>query len=220
MSNRRLHSAIGRFAALLEAQVQTDSELLDRYIQQKDEAAFAALVRRLGPIVLGVCRRVLHNEHDAEDAFQATFLILARKAASVRPRNRVGNWLYGVAYRTAQEARRSAARRRAREAKAMARTEVAEQDHDDLRLVLDEELARLPDHYREVVVLCELQCQPHKEVARQLGCPEGTVASRLARARALLAARLRRRGLACLGGGVAAVLASIRRRVSLQHWCP
>jgi len=207
MNTRRLDSAIGRFAAILEAQGQNDGELLERFIRQKDEAAFATLVRRQGPMVLGVCRRVLGNEHDAEDAFQATFFVLARKAASVRPRGRVGTWLYGVAYRTAQEARRAATRRRAREAKAMPRVEVSEQVHDDLRQVLDEELARLPDRYREVVVLCELQSRGRKDVARQLGCPEGTVASRLARARTLLAARLTRRGVAFSGGSVAAVLA-------------
>ena len=207
MAKGRLERALGQFASLLEEQVRADAELLELFIRKKDETAFASLVRRQGPMVLGVCRRVLGNEHDAEDAFQATFLVLARKAASVRPRGRVANWLYGVAYRTALEARRAAARRRAREAKAVPRAETND-SHDDLRDVLDEELARLPDRYREVVVLCELQGLGRKEVARQLGCPEGTVASRLSRARILLAKRLRRRGFAPSGSGLTPLLAA------------
>jgi RNA polymerase sigma factor (sigma-70 family) len=206
MGKGRLDRALGRFAALLNEHVRADGELLELFVQKKDETAFAALVRRQGPMVLGVCRRVLGNEHDAEDAFQATFLVLARKAASVRPRGRVANWLYGVAYRTALEARRAAARRRAREAKAMPRQEGTDDAVNDLRQILDEELARLPDRYREVVVLCELQGHGRKEVARELGCPEGTVASRLSRARNLLAARLTRRGLTHSTAGVAAAL--------------
>jgi RNA polymerase sigma factor (sigma-70 family) len=147
-------------------------------------------------MVLGVCRRVLANDHDAEDAFQATFLVLVRKAASIRTLRSVGSWLHGVAYRTAREARRARARRRALEAQAPARAETPPATGDDLRAVLDREVARLPEAYRAALVLCDLEGKDRKEVARRLGCPEGTVASRLARARSLLAARLTRQGLA------------------------
>src|SRR5690348_7166938 len=160
----------------------TDGKLLDGYVARRDEAAFAALVRRHGPMVLGVCRRVLGSPHDAEDAFQATFLVLVRRAASVVPRELVGNWLYGVAYRTALEARRTAARRQAREKQVNDMPQPAaesEQLWHDLQPLLDEELARLPDRYRSAVVLCDLQGRTRKEAAQQLGVPEGTVSGRL-----------------------------------------
>jgi RNA polymerase sigma factor (sigma-70 family) len=185
----------------------SDGDLLDRFLAQRDESAFAELVRRHGPMVLGVCRRVLRNPHDADDAFQATFLVLVRRAASVQPSGRVGNWLYGVAYRTALEARRAAARRRAKEALAMPPAESTDDIWADLRPLLDQELSRLPDRYRGPVVLCDLEGQTQKEAARQLGCPEGTVSSRLARGRALLARRLQRRGAALSGAVLAAALA-------------
>ena len=181
---------------------------LGRFVERHDEAAFAALVHRHGPMVWGVCRRLL-NQHDAEDAFQATFLVLARKAASIRSRETVGNWLYGVAHQTALQARRTAARRRAKEVQVttMPDTEAVEPDPwADLQPLLDEELSRLPDIYRAVIVLCDLEGQTRKEVARRLGVPEGTVAGRLARARTLLAKRLTRRGVALSGGALAAVL--------------
>ncbi len=203
----RLNEMIGRVATVFRQEAEGDGHLLELFIQQRDEAAFEALVRHHGPMVFGVCRRVLGNTHDAEDAFQATFLVLARRAASVRPRNRVGNWLYGVAYRTAQEARRGMARRQAREAKAMPRVEASEAIHDDLRAILDQELASLPDKYREVIVLCDLEGEGRKEVARKLGCPEGTLASRLARARDMLAKRLTRHGLPLVAGSLVAALA-------------
>src|SRR5262249_29947177 len=151
---------------------------------------------------------VLRNPHDADDAFQATFLVLVRRGDSVQPSGKVGNWLYGVAYRTALEARRAAARRRVKEARArkvppLQRVGFAENAPDDawadLRPLLDRELSRLPDRYRGPVVLCDLEGQTQKEAARQLGCPEGTVSSRLARGRALLARRLRRHGAALSG---------------------
>jgi RNA polymerase sigma factor (sigma-70 family) len=204
MSTRGLDRVVGRVAAVLRRHAGGDGELLERFVRRRDEAAFEVLVRRHGPMVLGVCRRVLRHEQDAEDAFQATFLLLARKAASVRPRGRVGNWLYGVARRTALEARRAAARRRAREARAAPPPQPPPDPDDDLRAALDRELTRLPDRHREVVVLCDLEGKGRKEVARQLGCPEGTVASRLARARALLAARLARRGLTVSGAALLA----------------
>src|SRR5205823_10037738 len=138
-----------------------------------DEASFEALVLRHGPMVLGVCRRVLRHEQDAEDAFQATFLVLARKADTVRPRGAVGNWLYGVAHRTALEARRSAARRRAKEAMAVPR-KAADGEQAERRELLDEALAGLPRAHREVIVLCDLEGRGRKEVAGLLGCPEGT----------------------------------------------
>jgi RNA polymerase sigma factor (sigma-70 family) len=181
----------------------TDARLLERFLRHRDEAAFESLVLRHGPLVLGVCRRVLRNEDDAEDAFQATFLVLVRKGASIHKRRTLGPWLYGVAHRTALETRRAMARRRAKQAAAMPRAETSADGGDELREVLDWELAALPDRYREVVILCDLEGKGRKEVAQELGCPDGTVASRLARGRSLLAKRLSRYGLAT--GAVAAV---------------
>ena len=183
-----------------------------------------ALERRHGPMVLGVCRRVLRNHHDAEDAFQATFLVLVRKAASILPREKVGSWLYGVAYHAALKARATAARRRARERQVRVmpqRATVSEGLWHDLEPLLDQELARLPDHYRLPVVLCNLEGKTRKEAARQLGWPEGTVAGRLARGRALLTKRLTRHGLPVSGGVLAAVLsqsgASVAVPMPLVH---
>ena len=154
-----------------------------------------------GPMVLGVCRRVLGDRHEAEDAFQAVFLVLARKAASIARRQQLANWLYGVACRTAWDARARATRRQARERKAhdMSPSELNpadELDLDELRSILDEELARLPETYRGAVVLCELDGLSRHVAAQRLGIPEGTLSSRLARAKDLLRERLIRRGLA------------------------
>jgi RNA polymerase sigma factor (sigma-70 family) len=198
-----LHGALCDGAAL------SDGQLLATFVEHRNEDAFAALVRRHGPMVWGVCRRALSSHHDAEDAFQAAFLVLVRKAASVKPREMVANWLYGVAYQTALKARATAAKRRARERQVteMPEPEEARQDlWHDLQPLLDQELSRLPDRYRSVIVLCDLQGKTRKEAALQLGVPEGTVAGRLARARTMLAKRLARHGLVVSGGALAAVL--------------
>jgi RNA polymerase sigma factor (sigma-70 family) len=190
----------------------TDAQLLEHYLTRRDEAAIAGLVQRHGPMVWGVCRRILDNLHDAEDAFQATFLVFARKAASLDRPALLANWLYGVAHHTARKARALIARRRGKErpVSAMPDAQAAEQGpgHEMLP-VLDDELSRLPDKYRVVIVLCDLEGKTRKEAARLLGCPEGTVAGRLSRARALLANRLRRRGAALPGVFLAAVPASL-----------
>lgn len=191
----------------------SDAQLVDRFVLQRDEMAFAALVERHGPMVLGVCRRVLRDRHDAEDAFQATFLVLARKAATLARRERLANWLYGVAFRTAKDARGRACRRQSHEREVMVRAgggDPSDQaaDHEDLRAVLDEELARLPDRLRVAVVLCELEGHSRSEAARRLGIPEGTLSSRLARARDLLRERLTNRGLAFSAGALALGMAS------------
>src|SRR4051794_23049246 len=184
----------------------TDGELLARFLGSRDDAALAALVRRHAPMVWGVCRRLL-NHHDAEDAFQATFLVLVRKAADV-PGQAVANWLYGVARQTAVRLRATAAKHGRRETQGVTMPEptTAEVRDADLSSGLDEGLGRLPDHYRGVIVLCDLGGLTRKEAARQLDIPAGSVASRLARGRALLAKRLTRRGVVFAGGSVAALL--------------
>jgi RNA polymerase sigma factor (sigma-70 family) len=197
-----------RTAALAgEGVAVDDGQLLTGFILRRDEAAFEALVRRHGPMVLGVCRRVLGNPHDAEDAFQATFLVLARKAATLTRRELVGNWLYGVAYRAALEVRATRPRRE-EQVSAMPEPEVFDAPHDggDLRAALDHELNRLPEKYRAPVVLCDLEGRTRREVAQRLGIPEGTLSGRLTRARRTLAARLTRRGVTLSGGALAAAL--------------
>jgi RNA polymerase sigma factor (sigma-70 family) len=189
----------------------TDGQLLTDYISGLDEATLAALVHRHGPMVWGICRRVLRNYHDAEDAFQATFLILVRKAASIESRELLANWLYGVAHQTAMKARATAAKRNERERRLTEMPEPAVADPGiwrDLQPLLDEELSRLPGMYRVVIVLCDLEGKTRKEVARQLNCPLGTVAGRLARARALLAKRLSRRGVGVSGVVLGAVVSA------------
>jgi RNA polymerase sigma factor (sigma-70 family) len=187
----------------------TDGQLLGRYVTTRDAATFETLVRRHGPMVLGVCRRLLRNPHDAEDAFQATFLVLVRKATTITPRDAVGSWLYGVAYRAAQKVRVAAARRRSKEvqvAQMPEPTTVAEGMWHDVLPLLDHELALLPQKYCLPIVLCDLEGKTRKEAARQLGWPEGTVAGRLAIARKMLAKRLARHGLPLSAGLLAAVL--------------
>ncbi len=175
----------------------SDRRLLDEFVQRRDEAAFTALVARHGPMVLRICRRVLGQEHDAEDAFQATFLVLAQHGASIRKRGAVGEWLHGVAYRTAMKAKRSAARRRHHEAKLCTTTKpaTASPSWEDVQAILDEEIQRLPRPGREAFVLCVLQGKSGAEAAAELGCKEGTIKSRLNRARYSLQHRLARRGL-------------------------
>lgn len=188
----------------------TDGQMLEEFLGRRDEAALAALVQRHGPMVWGVCRRVLGNYHDAEDAFQATFLVLVRKAASVTPREMVANWLYGVAHQTALKARATLGTRKGRERQVAEMPVPAAAEPAqwvELLPVLDEELGRLPDNYRAVVVLCDLEGKTRKEAARQLGVPEGTVGGWVARARALLADRLTRRGVTLSAGALAAILA-------------
>src|SRR5207253_1559370 len=187
----------------------TDGQLLEDYISRGNQAALAALVRRHGPLVWSVCRRVLGSYHDAEDAFQATFLILVRKATSLASRELLAHWLYAVAYRTALNARAANAKRRARERQVTQMPEPAVSEQDlwrDLQPLLDEALSRLPEKYRIVLVLCDLEGTTRKDAARQLHVPEGTVAGRLARARVMLAKRLARHGLTASGGALAAVL--------------
>jgi RNA polymerase sigma factor (sigma-70 family) len=187
----------------------TDAQLLGLFVERREEAAFEALLRRHGPMVWGVCRRVLGNAADAEDAFQAAFLVLVRKAAAVSPREALGGWLYGVAYRTALEARKRRARRRTKEKQVEEVPQPAVGADDpwrELLPLLDHELNRLPNKYRVPVVLCELEGVTRREAARQLKIPEGTLSSRLAQARKLLAKRLARHGPALSGGAVAALL--------------
>jgi RNA polymerase sigma factor (sigma-70 family) len=181
-----------------------DEELLDRFLgpdRTAAEDAFRALVRRHGPMVRGVCRRVLDQPHDAEDATQAAFLRLARKAGRIRDRRALGRWLCAVAYRIAVGTRTGSVRRRTYELHAAGVSAAAPgpEHHaswSELRLVLQEEVDRLPATYRSAVVLCYLEELTNVEAAGLLGWPVGTVKGRLARGRALLRARLTRRGLA------------------------
>ncbi len=187
---------------------QSDGQLLDRYLSYRDEGAFEAIVNLHGPMVLSLCRRLLRDPRDIEDAFQATFLVLARRAGSIRQREVLSSWLYGVAYRIAVRARSEVLRRRSIETGVPLLdypADVAARDGDEAGPVLDQELSRLPEKYRAPIVLCYLKEQTHDQAAAELRWPVGTVRSRLARGRELLKQRLTRRGCspatALLGGG-------------------
>jgi RNA polymerase sigma factor (sigma-70 family) len=187
-----------------------DRALLERFVRHGDAEAFAALVRRHGPMVLAVCRRALRDGHDADDAFQAVFLLLVRKAGSLRRPEQLGPWLHGVAHRVAVKARSLGLRRRRREqplADAPAPPAADDLVWRDLRPVLDAAVRSLPAKYRTPFVLCYLQGMTHAEAARHLGCPPGTVATRLSRAREQLRARLVRRGVTLSAAALAAALA-------------
>ncbi|HEY7070536.1 MAG TPA: sigma-70 family RNA polymerase sigma factor [Acidimicrobiales bacterium] len=186
--------------AALAGPPPTDADLLDQYVAARDGAAFAELVRRHGPAVLAVCRRITRDRADADDAFQATFLALARKADRLRQRSAVGGWLFGAAVRAARKALARSCRRRGRETPVGELPDVPDQspggpDLETVRAVL-EEVAGLSPAYRAAVVLCELEGRTRADAARELGVPEGTLSSRLAAARKVLAARFRDRGLA------------------------
>lgn len=184
-----------------------DGELVRRFIAAGDSAAFDGLVRRHGPMVFGVCRRLLRDPHDADDAFQATFLVLLRKAGSIRPPERVGHWLYGVACRTAAKANSMKLRRREKEHAAPPRMHSPPGDErSELRSLLDVELARMPERYRAPIVMCELDGMSRRDAALALRLAEGTLSSRLSRARDLLRSRLTRRGLALSAGALVAGL--------------
>jgi len=188
----------------------TDQQLLEAFLDRRDPSAFAALVQRHGRMVLSVCRRVLHDVHDAEDAFQATFLVLVRKARSIQKRGTVGSWLYGVAYRVALQCRANAARRRKHEREAgesLPRQCSYEAANHDARPILDEEINRLPEKYRQPILLCYFEGKTYEEAARLLGWPAGTVSARLARGRNLLGNRLARRGLTVASASLFALLA-------------
>jgi RNA polymerase sigma factor (sigma-70 family) len=204
----RMMQRLRRTTLLRESAGVPDDHLLECYVSGHDEAAFEALVRRHGPMVLGVCRRVLRNEADAEDAFQAVFLVLVRKAASIRCRKKLSNWLYGVAHNTALKARAMIHKRgrKEREAGATEQAGASEEMWQRVQLMLDAELSRLPDKYRVPIVLCELEGKPIKEAARQLGWPQGTLATRLARGRELLRRRLSDHGVELSGAVLAAAL--------------
>ncbi len=197
--------AVGTVAGL------SDAQLLSRYIARREEAAFVTLVARHGPMVLAVCRGVLRDPHAAEDAFQATFLILVRRAGSLWVGESLGGWLHRVAYRVALQTRADTARRRARELKAagaVPRAAHPEGPDDHLRGLLHEEIGRLPDRLRLPVVLCELEGLTRDQAAERLRWSEGTVRGRLARARAKLRERLTRRGVTLSAAAMAAALAS------------
>jgi RNA polymerase sigma factor (sigma-70 family) len=189
----------------------TDAQLLERFLDRDGvdrEDAFAVLVQRHGPMVLGVCRRRLSGSADAEDAFQAVFLVLARKAATVRSGEGLKAWLYAVAVRTTKEAQRRSARQRAREEAMRDRlkeTSAPEKERTELLDLFDEEFDRLPSRFRDPLLLCELEGTSRQEAARRLGLPEGTLSSRLARGRSMLRDRLTRRGVA-FGAGLSTLL--------------
>ncbi len=225
MATARLGAALRQIQTLFDGAGTvaglTDAQLLDRFVAHRDEAAFAAIVERHGTTVLAACRSVLRDPTDAEDAFQATFLVLVRKAGSVWVGDSLACWLYKVARRIAVQANIDAARRRdvERRAGAMAGSIARvgrDVDGDDERRALHEEIGRLPERYRAPILLCDLEERTRQEAAGQLGWSPGTVASRLARGRALLRDRLARRGLAPAGGATA-LLAACRAEASVSE---
>ena len=189
---------LGRSTGLQAPLAQTDSQLLERFVARRDEPAFAALMVRHGPMVLCLCRQMLRDAQEAEDAFQAAFLVLVRNARTIRKRPSLGSWLYGVAYKVAARLRGRAERRRTQERSGLDLTDIpaaGEPVAPDLRFVLHEEIRRLPDKYRMPIILCYLDGKTNEEAAQTLRWPVGTVKARLSRARDMLRLRLARRGL-------------------------
>jgi RNA polymerase sigma factor (sigma-70 family) len=185
-----------------------DDQLLARFFQAREDAAFGVLLERYGPLVYGICQRILGDAAEAEDAFQATFLVLVRKGNTLRQPGRLANWLYGVAYRTARKLRAKAALRTKTERQASdmpTRNPVEDMTYDELRGVLDEEISKLPEKYSLPLVLCYLEGKTNAEAAAQLGWPEGSMSRRLSRARELLRSRLAKRGMALTAALIAAV---------------
>ncbi len=215
MASGRSGIALGQIRRLFDEGTLTgltDAQILERFVARRDEGAFAILVERHGPMVLAVCRGVLKNVNDAEDAFQATFLVLFRKADGLRVGGSLGSWLYRVAYRIALRANAVAARRRERSweesvmTARVAPTGEAEADRELLPMI-HQEIDRLPDRYRAPIALCYLEGLSYEEAAHRLGWPLGTVGSRMARARELLKSRLTRRGVTATSAALAALLA-------------
>jgi RNA polymerase sigma factor (sigma-70 family) len=207
VADTRLTGLLRRLHTGLVPAPNADRDALRAFIAHKDESAFAVLVQRHGPMVLRVCQRVLHHAEDAEDAFQATFLVLARKAESIGRSDALSSWLHGVAFRTALRAKRDARRRRARERQSPVSIgpDPAETlAWRDVQILLDAEIRRLPERYRAAFVLCHLDGRTRAEAAAELGIEENTLSSRLARARERLQARLARRGI-----NLTAVLAAV-----------
>jgi RNA polymerase sigma factor (sigma-70 family) len=208
----------GKFETNLRAAEYSDEDLLDVFLGGttiESQEAFRSLVARHGPMVLGTCRHVLGEHHDAEDAFQATFLVLARKGATIRNRRVLAGWLHEVAHRIAVKSRATAVRRRNLERQCAQKSPPAiepdTQDHtvawNELRPLLHAEVERLPERYRIPVILSYLEGKTNEEVAALLGWPVGTVKGRLSRARDLLRSRLIRRGLALSAAFVVTALA-------------
>jgi RNA polymerase sigma factor (sigma-70 family) len=196
-----------RSLSAVPAERASDADLLDRFIRERDEAAFALLFERHGPLVWGVCRRVLGWTPDAEDAFQATFFVLLRRAHAIGKRTSLRSWLYGVAYRVAARARANRVRRPP-VVQVLPGTDVVDDAAlREVRAVLDDEVSRLPERLRLAIVLCYFEGRTHDEAAQLLGCPRGTIASHVARARQRLHARLVRRGVTLTAGACAATLA-------------
>lgn len=198
---------------------QPDEQLLSRFLEHDDQSAFELLVRRHAPMIMGVCRRLLRNEHAAEDALQAVFVVLLRKAASIRRPELLANWLYGVAFRVARKARSRSSREHASYVSADVAAELDPQsapEHREFTSVLDEELRQLPAKYRLPLIICYLDGKTHLEAARVLGCPSGSVADRLARARAELRRRLLRRGLVLSAGLLLSLLKNSRASAEIS----
>jgi RNA polymerase sigma factor (sigma-70 family) len=207
--SERLMPHLRRAALARDSAPLTDGQLLGAFVADRDPVAFEALVRRHGPMVFGVCRRVIGHAHTAEDAVQAVFVVLARKAGAVKPREQLANWLFGVAYRTALKARGLLHRRWSREKQVDVMPDAPVSAADlwaDIQPVLDLELAALPDRLRLPVVLCDLEGRTQREAARQLNVPPATLANRLTAARRRLAERLTARGVTLSGGLLATVL--------------
>ena len=201
---RKVIRMIRRLAESSQLQMSSDDELLDRFLDGHDEQAFADIVERHGPMVMGVCQRILNHRQSAEDAFQATFLMLVRKGHTIRERRSLSFWLYRVAYRMSLSQRARNARHPEQSlTEEVAVTESYDAAWQELRTAMDAELQRLPPRYRSVMILCTLEGKTYDEAARELGCPKGTVAIRLLRGREMLRRRLARRGLLAAAGGLA-----------------